>query len=80
MLSSAWWLQWGGAMIDQNIGILEETLLSGRRLNRDVARSLVQCTVPASDAACGAAGLPAGSSWGAVAKSALLAKRTAIVR
>jgi uncharacterized protein (TIGR03382 family) len=62
-------------MLQQNIEILEETLISGRKLNRDVARSLVECTLPASDGACGAAGLPEGSSWGLVAKSALGARR-----
>ena len=66
----------GASVLHQNIALLEETLLSGRKLNRDVARSLVGCAVPASAAACSAAGLPAGSSWGEVAKSALVSKRT----
>jgi hypothetical protein len=67
-------------MIQQNIDLLEETLLSGRKLNRDVARSLIGCTIPASPAACAAAGLPAGSTWGSVAKAALAAGRESIGR
>ena len=64
-------------MLQQNIDLLQETLLSGRKLNRDVARSLVGCTIEASSEACGALGLPAGSSWGDVAKTALGLRREA---
>ena len=58
-------------MIQKNIDILEEAVVSRRRLNRDVARSLVECSLDASPAACDALGMPAGSSWGEVAKRAL---------
>jgi hypothetical protein len=58
-------------MIQSNIDILEEAVVSRRRLNRDVARSLVECGIDASQAACDAIGIPPGSSWGEVAKRAL---------
>ncbi len=62
-------------MLQQNIDLLQETLLSGRKLNRDVARSLVGCTIVASKEACAAVGVAIGSSWGQVAKSALGLRR-----
>lgn len=58
-------------MLLDNIPILEEAILSRRRLNRDVARSLVGCSMDASLSACDALNVPLGTTWGEVAQRAL---------
>jgi hypothetical protein len=54
-----------------NIRVLGESLATGRPVKRDVVRSLVCCMEAADQAACVAAGLAHGSTWGDVARAAL---------
>jgi len=59
------------SQLQETILAFQESLLPGRRLDRQAARALLGCDMIAHSGACTIADQPPGSTWGQLAAEAL---------